>query len=87
MGQGKTILVAVATSMLVTGVILGLAVPQVLKRAQRRMLGASAAVMAEAFNALARSVETNVARAQAEAQPNAMTTTWPVPDAAFKYAN
>jgi hypothetical protein len=88
MGQGKTILVAAATASLMTGLILKFAVPHLLDQATRKMLAISASVMSEGLTILARELEAMQAgSAQAISNPNGITTTWPVPNAAFKYVN
>jgi len=88
MGQGKTFLVAAATASLVTGLILRFAVPRLVDRAARKMLAASAMVMSEGLTTLAHNLEAlQSASAGVTAEPNGVTTTWPVPNAAFKYVN
>jgi hypothetical protein len=52
------------------------------------MLAISASVMSEGLTILARELEAMQAgSAQAISNPNGITTTWPVPNAAFKYVN
>lgn len=88
MGQGKTILVAAATASLVTGLILKFAVPHLLDQAARKMLAASALVMSEGLTTLAHNLEAaQTVSVRATSDPNGVTTTWPVPNAALHYVN
>ena len=88
MGQGKTILVAAATASLMTGLILKFAVPHLLDQATRKMLAISASVMSEGLTILARELEAmQTVGVHATSEPNGITTTWPVPNAVFKYVN